>query len=157
MESNEVFLYTFLTSHYLFTVLFVAWLFVAGVPTEISNYGLQHWSRPAWSSVRRDEPPTLRARAGRTCTLVSWRRAHNPTGPDITSACAQRTVTLCCSSWRATDLVRISAVSFVAILTLPLLLTADWLIIVTGSIFCLFVYFAFFFTATIIIAIARSD
>lgn len=42
MESNEVFLYTFLTSHYLFTVLFVAWLFVAGVPTEISNYGLQY-------------------------------------------------------------------------------------------------------------------
>lgn len=40
MEREEVFLYTFLTSHYFGTVLFIAWLFIAGVPTEISNYGL---------------------------------------------------------------------------------------------------------------------
>lgn len=42
MENPEIFLYTFLTSHYLSTVLFIAWLFLAGAPTEISNYGLQY-------------------------------------------------------------------------------------------------------------------
>lgn len=40
MESAEIFMFTFLTSHYLSTVLLITWLFFAGTPTDISNYGL---------------------------------------------------------------------------------------------------------------------
>lgn len=40
MESTEIFLYTFLVSQYVFNILFISWLFIAGVPTELTNYGL---------------------------------------------------------------------------------------------------------------------
>lgn len=40
MESTEIFLYTFLVSHYVFNILFISWLFTVGVPTELTNYGL---------------------------------------------------------------------------------------------------------------------
>lgn len=40
MEISEVVLFCVLFTHYFGTVLFISWLFVAGTPTEISNYGL---------------------------------------------------------------------------------------------------------------------
>lgn len=42
MEKTEIFLYTFLVSHYVFNILFVSWLFITGSPTEITNYGLSN-------------------------------------------------------------------------------------------------------------------
>lgn len=40
MEKTEIFLYTFLVSHYVFNILFSSWLFIIESPTEITNYGL---------------------------------------------------------------------------------------------------------------------
>lgn len=42
MENIQLFLYTFLVSHYLWSVAFILWLFVSGTPTELTNYGLPH-------------------------------------------------------------------------------------------------------------------
>ena len=35
MEGTEVFLFTFLVSHYIFNVLFISWLLVVGEPTLV--------------------------------------------------------------------------------------------------------------------------
>lgn len=40
MEKTEIFLYTFLVSHYIWNVVFISWLFTRGTPSDLSNYGL---------------------------------------------------------------------------------------------------------------------
>lgn len=40
MERLELFLYTFLVSHYIWNIVFISWLFTSGIPTELTNYGL---------------------------------------------------------------------------------------------------------------------
>lgn len=40
MEKLEIFLFTFLVSHYLWNIVFVSWLFTCFTPTDFTNYGL---------------------------------------------------------------------------------------------------------------------
>lgn len=40
MERTEIFLYTFLVSHYVFNVLFISWLHIIGEPADLINYEL---------------------------------------------------------------------------------------------------------------------
>ena len=40
MESPEIFLYTFILSHYVFKVVFVSWLARYGTADALTNYGL---------------------------------------------------------------------------------------------------------------------
>lgn len=40
MERTEIFLYTFLVSHYVFNVLFISWLYIIEEPTDLIHYEL---------------------------------------------------------------------------------------------------------------------
>ena len=40
MESLEVFLYTFLVSHYIWNIVFVSWLLSSAAPPDHTYYGL---------------------------------------------------------------------------------------------------------------------
>lgn len=58
MENTEVFLYTFIISHYIWNIVFVSWLF-SWEPTALNNYGSLNWSWATWSSLRPDNRPKL--------------------------------------------------------------------------------------------------